>query len=207
MCLKSSVGLTIKLLCMLEVPFPVGSVVLCAFCVIALTCILTACSQTTGHNAAYIVLEPERSPQLLESMGALANDNGLTPHFNKAIHPQGFVLDLLEGSGWTVTLWFQNVPLSGKEEPTTCGYHNRPYPDPAQFLFYVEPRFFWVSQRDADSVQAAIVERLKALGYKVQTEPLLCGAIGVGRRQVVTPRLRRPMRNPSGVLWRRLSLE
>jgi len=112
-------------------------------------------------------------------MGSLSNDNGLTPHFGEVTYSSQPPLHVLEASGWSVSLWLANVPLSGKEDPLSCGYHDKPYPDPAQFLFYAEPRFFWVAQGSADAVQTRIVESLKSLGYDVRPDPVVCGSLAL----------------------------
>ncbi len=142
------------------------------FCLLAGTG--TACTQTTGQNAVYIVVPPARAAQFLDSIDSLSTANGLTPHFGQVKQPQGFTLHLLEASGWRVTLWLRNVPLSGDEDPR-CGYHGVPYPDPAQFLMYAEPRFFWVGQETANAMQGKLVEGLKTLGYTVRSQPAVCG--------------------------------
>jgi hypothetical protein len=135
----------------------------------------TSCTQVTGQNSAYVIVDPQRSDDFFRFMERLSRDSGLTPHFGESTYSPGIVLEVMEASGWSLTLWLANVPLSGKEDARLCGPQSNPYPDPAQFLFYVEPRFAWNSQGNADEVRRRIVESLKAEGYDVRAEPALCG--------------------------------
>ena len=133
-----------------------------------------SCTYVTGHNAAYVIVEPHMADQFLNTMGVLSSEHGLTPHFMNSKPPQGAVTHMLEGSGWSLVLWLQNVPLSGQEDETSCGAKGGPHPDPAQFVFYVEPRS-WSTQARADEVAGKIVRSLKAGGFDVRERPVLCG--------------------------------
>lgn len=152
------------------------SLLLRALICAALACVVASCSRLTGQNAVYVVVEPQRSEEFLKAIASFSRENGMTPHSREVLHSQGLVLHTLEASGSGVTLWLANVPLSGKEDPQLCGHHDRPYPDPSQFSFYVEPRFFWVTQEEADGVLERIVGALKPLGYDVRSEPAVCGS-------------------------------
>ena len=148
-----------------------------AFVLTTVACAMASCTYVTGQNAAYVIMDPQRSDQFLKVMERLSRENGLTPNPGEATHSPGVVLHVLEASGWSLTLWLENVPLSGQEDPRLCGPRSgSPYPDPAQFFFYIEPRFVWNSQEHADEVQGRIVETLKAEGYDVRAKPALCGS-------------------------------
>jgi hypothetical protein len=139
------------------------------------TTIVSSCVKTTGQNSVYIVLDPREAAQFLELAGTLSERSKLTPHFGKLQESDGSTFNTLESTGRKVTLWLQNVPLSGYEDKSLCGDHARPHSDPAQFVMYVEPRFFWVGQEEADKVQAQITASLDAAGYDIRSEPAVCG--------------------------------
>lgn len=140
-----------------------------------------SCVRTTSQDTVYIIVEPRGTEKFLDLMASLVRDNGLSPHFGQVTYSSSLVLHTLEASDWSVTLWFRNVPLSGKEDPLACGYHEKPYPDPAQFFFYVEPRFAWSSAEKPDSVTAKIVSGLKSEGYDVRAEPAPYGLVALRR--------------------------
>jgi hypothetical protein len=141
----------------------------------ALACAASACARIEGDNSVYIVVNPQETERFLETMGSLSRENDLDTDFAEATHSPGLVLHLLRARGRSVTLRLANVPLSGKESPLLCGNHLLPYPDPAQFRLYTEPRFRWNSRERADSVQEGIVDRLRSEGYDIRSEPAVCG--------------------------------
>jgi hypothetical protein len=77
----------------------------------------TSCTQVTGDNPAYVIVDPQRSDDFLKFMGRLSRDSELTPHVGETTYSAGTVLQVIEASGWGLTLWLANVPLSGKEDP------------------------------------------------------------------------------------------
>ena len=146
---------------------------------VALACAVTSCAQTTDNNVVYVVVEPRRTGELLSLMGALSRENDMTPYFSEVAESPGVVRHMLEASGWRVALWFQNVPLSGEEDPKLCGSYAGPHSDLAQFGFFVRRRFVLGSQRNADAVRTNIAASLKSLGYDVRSEPVACGSVAL----------------------------
>ena len=151
-------------------------------CTLALA--VLACSQDTGQNAVYVVVEPERAEQFLELMASISKENGLTPERGTAIHSPGKALNVLEARGRGLTLWLQNMPLSGEESRILCGEHDAPYPDPAQFYFYVEPRLIGGSQKSANDTAQLIADRLTSLGYLVKPSAVVCGRAALSSQQL-----------------------
>lgn len=133
------------------------------------------CARTGERAAQYVATRSEQAQKFLGDVGVLSKDSGLSPQLRSAIHSPGNVQYVLEAKGRGLRLWLQNMPLSGQEDPILCGPSGGPRPDPAQFIFYVEPRYPWISQERAEAMQAHIVESLRRLGYDVKAKPLPCG--------------------------------
>jgi hypothetical protein len=141
---------------------------------------LAACAPGGPRDAHYVAVEPSAAATLREAISIESNQLGMKPHAMSQTRSSRDVLYTIEAHGNGLTLWFANMPLSGKEDPSLCGPSDgMPHTDPSQYLFYVERRFPWSRQGEADRVQAILGERLRAKGYKVTSTPALCGKVAL----------------------------
>jgi hypothetical protein len=151
---------------------------------VAVCLLLTvACAPPRGGFTFYTVVTPEQGEKFITAVTSIAKENGLDTEVGRATSDTGSVLKVVEGRGFRLRLWAQSVPLSGHEDPTLCGLHDEPYPDPAQFIIYAQPTFlaFDDGKSAADLGKKAFSE-LKALGFDVRREAAICGIAALGGR-------------------------
>jgi len=83
-----------------------------------------------------------RDSEVYRAVTTIAKEYGLETAVGQATSDTGNTLKVVEGRGHGLKLWVQSALLSGREDPTLCGIHPEPYPDPAQFIVFTEPRLF-----------------------------------------------------------------
>ncbi len=66
------------------------------------------------------------------------------------------------------------MPLSGQEDPTKCGRYDEPHSDPGQYMISVSPSTPMSDPRDSSVLLAKIVKDLKADGYDVRQNSIIC---------------------------------
>jgi hypothetical protein len=139
---------------------------------------LVACAPGRAAFEFYVVTKPDETAKFLGAVTSIAKDNGLETAVGKVTFDTGHVLSSVEGRGHGLTLWVQNVPLSGDEDPRLCGVHHKAYVDPAQFIVYTEPRFFETESTHTAAVELGedVLSKLRRLGFDVRREPVVCGA-------------------------------
>lgn len=136
-----------------------------------------SCSSDGIAVKFYVVIKPDETSRFLDAIRSIAKEDGLVTAGSQAVTDTGYVMRVVEGRGRGSMLWIQNVSLSGKEDPKLCGVPVRvePYPDPAQFMVFTEPRFFG-SMNSAKALGEKVLSQLKKSGFDVRLVPVVCGA-------------------------------
>ena len=137
--------------------------------------VLTACAGFPAVFEFYVVIKPDETEKFITAIKAIAKEDGLEAATGQAVSDTGNVLRVVESRGHGLTLWVQNATVSGKEDPTLCGVHPEPYPDPAQFIVFTEPRFFG-SKAAAIELGERVLSRLHNAGFDVSRSQVVCGA-------------------------------
>jgi hypothetical protein len=111
--------------------------------------------------STYVTISPKDTDRFLEDLGAIANLHGLTPSRGSATPDNGRTLYVLEAAGRGLSIWSQNVPLSGNEcaELPTMG------PDPGQFAIYVLPAVWLPIRQRATELFSVVSRDLSNRGY------------------------------------------
>jgi hypothetical protein len=146
--------------------------------VLALLCFVTlvSCTPNRAPFQFYVVIKPDETAMFIGAITAIAKDDGLETAAGQARSDTGHILRVVEGRGHGLNLWVQSASLSGREDPTLCGVHHEPYPDPAQFIVFTEPRFFgFKSHAAATELGEKIFSQLQKLGFDVRRVPAVCG--------------------------------
>jgi hypothetical protein len=73
----------------------------------------------------------------------------------------------------------QTMPLSGQEDPTTCGQHAEPYPDPGQYVVVIEPTVPLFGGGASMEVAAQLRRELSQLGCGVREKPAVCSSLAI----------------------------
>jgi hypothetical protein len=136
---------------------------------------LTACAGFPAVFEFYVVIKPDETEKFITTIKAIAKEDGLETATGQAVSDTGNVLRVLESRGNGLTLWVQSAMVSGKEDPKLCGVHPEPYPDPAQFIVFTEPRLFG-SKAAAIELGERVFSRLHNAGFDVRRKQVVCGA-------------------------------
>jgi len=148
----------------------------CAAPGVLLSLVLTACAPGGPREATYISVQPERAAKLREEMASLVAKEGMKPYVLSVSPYPGEVEYMIEADGNGLRVWFQAMPLSGQEDPSICGPSDgTPHSDPSQHFFYVERKFLWSHQEDAEAMQSGLEKKLRERGYHTYQSPALCG--------------------------------
>lgn len=142
---------------------------------------MTSCSQAGVTFKFYIIIKPEETEKFIGAVKEIAKENGMTAAAAKVVSDTGKVLNVVEARGHGVKLWAENIRLSGKEDPNICGSHFEPYPDPAQFMLFTEPRLFG-SKTAAKELGERVLSQIQELGFDVRQAPVVCGAAALHER-------------------------
>lgn len=142
---------------------------------------MTSCSQAGVTFKFYVVIKPEETEKFIDVVKEIAKENGMEAAAAKVVSDTGKVLNVVEARGHGVKLWAENIALSGKESPNICGSHFEPYPDPAQFMIFTEPRFFG-SKAAAKELGGRVLSQFQKLGFDVRQAPVVCGAAALHER-------------------------
>ncbi len=147
--------------------------------ILALLCLATLAACASGGAAFefYVVIRPDETGKFIAAVTSIAKEDGLETAVGQTRFDAGNALRVVEGRGRGLTLWAQNTVLSGNEDPKLCGAHPEPYPDPAQFIVFTEPRFWGFSTRKAAAeLGEKVLSQLHHLGFDVRRAPVVCGA-------------------------------
>lgn len=125
--------------------------------------------------------KPDEATNFLEAVTAIAKEAGLETAEAQDVADTGSIMCVLEGRGHGLKLWVQSTPLSGREDPKLCGVHHEPYPDPAQFTVFTQPRFLG-SEAAAKELGERVFSQLKKSGFDVRRESPVCGAAAIHDR-------------------------
>jgi hypothetical protein len=142
---------------------------------------LTSCSSGHAAHEFYVVVEPEEAARFIETVTAIAKEDGLETEVSRVVAGPGDVLWIVEGRGHGLRLWVQSTPQSGKEDPRLCGKYSKPHSDPAQFTVFTHSGFFG-SQAGATGLGERVHSRLQKSGFEVRQKPAICGAAAIGDR-------------------------
>ena len=142
---------------------------------------LSSCSAGGSAFEFYVVIKPDEATKFIGAVTAIAKEDGLETAEGKAVADTGSTLRVVEGRGHGLTLWVQNNPLSGKEDPTICGEHPEPYSDPAQFVVFTQARFFG-SKAAATELGQRVLSQIQKAGFDVRRQPAVCGAAAIRDR-------------------------
>jgi hypothetical protein len=121
------------------------------------------------------VIKPEETEKFIDAVKEIGKENGMEAAAAKVVSDTGKVLNVVEARGHGVKLWAENIRLSGKESPNVCGSHFEPYPDPAQFVIFTEPKFFG-SRVAAKELGERVLSQMQKQGFDVRQAPVVCGA-------------------------------
>ncbi len=125
----------------------------------------------------YVVISPDETGKFITAVTSIANDNGLETAAGQTRFDSGNVLWVVEGRGHGLRLWLQSAVLSGNEDPKLCGVHHEPYPDPAQFIVFTQPRLLGLSTRKAAvELGEKVLSQLHKSGFDARRVPAVCGA-------------------------------
>lgn len=149
-----------------------------AYPIIALICLclLVSCNQSKGQVEFYVLIAPEKVDRYLSDLASIAQKNDLSADSGRATDDRGNVMHVLEAKGQGIRLWSQNLPLSGKEDPSQCGYYSEPHPDPGQFIISVGARHPFVATKLVTQLATRIEKRLMEFDYDVRATPAVCSA-------------------------------
>ena len=136
---------------------------------------LASCAPGGAALEFYVLIKPDEAERFIGAVTAIAKENGLETAMSQTVFDNGNVLRVMEGRGHGLTLWVQSAPLSGHENPKLCGVHPEPYPDPAQFIVFTEPRFLGLKS-SAVGLGERVLSQLRASGFDVRRSPPVCGA-------------------------------
>ncbi len=136
---------------------------------------MTSCSQAGVTFKFYVVIKPEETEKFIDAVKEIGKENGMEAAAAKVVSDTGKVLNVVEARGHGVKLWAENIRLSGKESPNVCGSHFEPYPDPAQFVIFTEPKFFG-SRVAAKELGERVLSQMQKQGFDVRQAPVVCGA-------------------------------
>jgi hypothetical protein len=135
---------------------------------------LSSCSSGGASFEFFVVIKPNDTEDFVRTVQSIATQNGLETAVGRTVADTGKALTVVEGRGSGLKLWVQNVSLSGKEDPKVCSAHFEPYPDPAQFMVFTEPRLFG-SKAEAIKLGERVFSHLQKLGFDVRRKPAICG--------------------------------
>jgi hypothetical protein len=135
---------------------------------------LASCTSGGAVFQFYVVLEPNEAGRFIGAVESIAKEDGLETAVGQVTSDTGNVLRVVEGRGRGLKLWVQSATLSGDEDPKLCGVHQEPYPDPAQFVVFTEPRFLGTREA-AVELGEKVFFRLEEFGFDVRWEPVVCG--------------------------------
>lgn len=149
-------------------------ILLIALCFVA----LISCAPGGAAFEFYVVIKPEETVGFIRAVTSIAKDDGLETAVGQGTSDTGNVLRVVEGRGHGLQLWVQSALLSGNEDPKLCGVHHEPYPDPAQFFVFTEPRFFTFQSNRTAALELGkrVLSQLQKLGFDVRRKPVVCGA-------------------------------
>ena len=134
---------------------------------------LASCSRPVVSEF-YVVIVPDDTGRLLQTLATIAREDGLTTATGKAVARDGNTMRVIEAQGRGLTLWVQNLPLSGNEDPSLCGTHQGPYPDPAQYVVFTTAGFIG-SKSDAMDLAARVFSKMRAAGFDARKQTIVCG--------------------------------
>ena len=143
---------------------------------------ITSCSRPIVSQF-YVVIRPENTERFLGAITAIAKEDGLVTAEGKAVADTGNTMRVIEARGNGLTLFVQNLPLSGHENQKLCGSHGRPYPDPGQFVVFTVAGSFGFKDSALD-LGERVFSKVRRLGYDVRRQPEVCGAAAHVRTQL-----------------------
>ena len=145
--------------------------------ILVLLCLVVLASCAPGGAVVefYVVLKPEDATKFITAIKSIAAKEKLETAEGRTRFDSVNTLRVVEGRGHGLKLWAQNVVLSGNENPKLCGVHNEPYPDPAQFVVFTEPRLLGFKSA-ARELGERVFSKLHGLGFDVLRKPAVCGA-------------------------------
>jgi hypothetical protein len=141
---------------------------------------LGACAPGGAAFEFYVVIKPEETAKFIGAVTSIAKESDLEIATSQTTFGTGEILRVLEGRRTGLKLWVQNVVLSGNGDPKLCGVHREPYPDPAQFVVFTEPRLLGFKSASVE-LGEKVFARIRGLGFDVLRKPVICGATVVRR--------------------------
>jgi len=141
-----------------------------------LNCLLVpACERAPDPvtDEVYIVVPFEKGSSFRIDLASLVKKYGMNPNLVQAIDEKGHPLYVLDAVSSSVRLLSQNTVLSGQEDPNLCGNYAEPHTDHGQYFISVSP-YTQEARHEAHELLAKIVKDLKADGYDVRSESLIC---------------------------------
>jgi hypothetical protein len=122
----------------------------------------------------YVTDTDERMSSFIGHLASIVRRYKLEPNVGSAIDDKGRRLHVLDAKGSNIRLRSENVLLSGQEDPSKCGAHEEPYPDPGQFFISVFVSGGPDGDGDAKNLLGMISSDLRKDGYDVSPKPKLC---------------------------------
>lgn len=142
-----------------------------------------SCSSGDKIREFYVIVEPQMSARFVSDLSEIARRHGLTASVGQATDDRGNTMRVVEAKGNLLRLWSQNMPLSGEENPTVCGPHQEPHPDPSQFIVSLRGSVPFMLTNRAEQLQLNLIADLKSAHYDVRMVPVDCGASALTPRR------------------------
>lgn len=144
--------------------------------------VLLSCTGGGATYMFYVVIKPNEATRFITAFTTIAKEDGLETAVSQVKSDTGQVYTIMEGRRFGImTLWSQNALLSGREDATLCGKYPEPYPDPAQFMVFTQPRLLG-SKAAAVELGKKVVSQLRKSGFDVRLKQPICGAAAIHDR-------------------------
>tara|TARA_R110000772_G_scaffold44732_8_gene102839 strand:+ start:3286 stop:3684 length:399 start_codon:yes stop_codon:yes gene_type:complete len=124
----------------------------------------------------YVIVSDEQAATFTGELATIVREYDLKPNVGKSNDDKGRTLHVLDAKGSDVRLRSENVLLSGQEDPSKCGAHSEPYPDPGQYFISVSAPRDLVGNEGPNELLRRISSDLRKRGYAVASKPKICSA-------------------------------
>lgn len=135
---------------------------------------IQSCYAADDQVKMYVLVPPEKATVFTKELASVVEQLGLKAQFGDITNDGGHTLYALEAMDRGMRVWSQNVYVTTRADPGQCGDVVESYPDPGQYVVFVESSSTEVSETSAAKLAEDIRDSLTDLGYEVMDDALIC---------------------------------